>query len=78
MEIEEEISKLAEQPFDPAEFAYAFLAAFDNKATTIKKIRSDHSNKTDINGAVLQYNNIHMAARTVGEVPHKLENQRQT
>ncbi len=73
VEIEEEISKLAEQPFDPAEFPYAFLAAFDNKPTTIKKIRSGHSNKTDIEGAVLQYNNIHMAACPVGEVPRILE-----
>ena len=36
VEIEEAISALAEQPFDPAEFPYAFLQAFSNKDTTIK------------------------------------------
>lgn len=34
VEIEEAISRLAESPFDPAEFPFAFLEAFGNKATT--------------------------------------------
>jgi len=53
VEIEEAISKLAEQPFDPAQFPYAFLEAFGNKASTISRLRSGNSNKTDIEGAVL-------------------------
>lgn len=40
IEIEEAISTLAEQPFDAAEFPFAFLEAFGNKATTIRKLRS--------------------------------------
>lgn len=55
IEIEEAISQLAEQPFDPAEFPYAFLEAFGNKATTINRLRKGDTNKTDIDGAVLQY-----------------------
>ncbi|MCE7044609.1 type IIL restriction-modification enzyme MmeI [Dyadobacter sp. CY312] len=35
VEIEEAISSLAEQPFEAAEFPYAFLEAFGNKETTI-------------------------------------------
>jgi hypothetical protein len=31
VEIEEAISALAEQPFDPTEFPYLFLQAFGNK-----------------------------------------------
>ncbi len=73
VEIEEEISKLAEQPFDPAEFPYAFLEAFGNKPTVIKKLRSGHSNKTDLSGAVLQPSNIHMVACAAGDVSHMLE-----
>jgi hypothetical protein len=61
VEIEEAISKLAEQPFDPEQFPYAFLEAFGNKPTTIRLLRSGNSNKSDIEGAVLQRNNIHMA-----------------
>jgi integrating conjugative element membrane protein (TIGR03747 family) len=40
VEIEQAITDLAEQPFDPAEFPYAFLEAFGNKATTIKRLRA--------------------------------------
>ena len=35
VEIEQAVSELAEQPFDPVEFPYAFLMAFGNKDTTI-------------------------------------------
>jgi hypothetical protein len=73
VEIEEAISKLAEQPFDPAKFPYAFLEAFGNKATTINRLRSGNSNKTDIEGAVLQYNNIHIAVCSANEVLKTLE-----
>jgi hypothetical protein len=39
VEIEQAISALAEQPFDAAAFPYAFLQAFGNKETTIKRLR---------------------------------------
>lgn len=73
VEIEEAISQLAEQPFDPAEFPYAFLEAFGNKATTISRLRSGNSNKTDIESAVLQQNNIHIKVCATGEVLKSLE-----
>ncbi len=46
VEIEQAVSELAEQPFDAAEFPYAFLMAFGNKDTTIKRLRTGASNKT--------------------------------
>ncbi len=67
VEIESAISDLAQQPFDPAEFPYAFLEAFGNKATTIKRLRSGTSNKSDL-GGVLQTNNIHIAVANAGAV----------
>lgn len=67
VEIEEAISRLAEQPFDSAEFPYAFLEAFGNKATTIKRLRSS-PNKSDIEGGILQYNQIHLAVSPKGDV----------
>lgn len=67
VEIEEAISTLAEQPFDAAEFPYAFLTAFGNKDTTIKRLRRGESNKSDL-GGVLQTNNIHIAVSAPGEV----------
>lgn len=71
VEIEEAISALAEQPFDAAEFPYAFLQAFGNKDTTIKRLRSGASNKSDL-GGVLQTNNIHIAVCPQGEVTKTL------
>ncbi len=73
VEIEEAISILAEQPFDAAEFPYAFLEAFGNKATEIQRLRKGNSNKTDIEGAVLQAKNIHLAISAKGEVFKTLE-----
>lgn len=47
VEIEEALFVLAEQPFDAQEFPFAFLEAFGNKITTIKRLRSGTSNKSD-------------------------------
>lgn len=67
VEIEEAVSALAEKPFDPVEFPYAFLEAFGNKDTTIKRLRSGATNKSDL-GGVLQTNNIHIAVAATGAV----------
>jgi hypothetical protein len=75
VEIEQAISELAEQPFDPVEFPYAFLMAFGNKDTTIKRLRSGATNKSDVAGpfgGVLQTNNIHLAACAPGTVAETL------
>jgi hypothetical protein len=71
VEIEEAISVLAEQPFDGAEFPFAFLQAFGNKETTLKRLRKGESNKSDL-GGVLQTNNIHIAVAAPGEVTKTL------
>jgi hypothetical protein len=71
VEIEEAISALAEQPFDAQEFPFAFLEAFGNKPTTIKRLRSGNSNKSDL-GGVLQTSNIHLTVCPPGEVTKTL------
>ncbi len=68
VEIEEAVSRLAEQPFDAEEFPFAFLEAFGNKETTIRKLQKGDSNKSDIEGGVLQRNNIHIKVCAEGEV----------
>lgn len=62
VEIEEAVSRLAEAPFDAETFPFAFLEAFGNKLTTIKKLQSTSgsSNQSDLSGGVLQRNNIHL------------------
>ena len=73
VEIEQAITDLAAAPFDAAEFPYAFLEAFGNKATTLKKLRTGASNGSDVPGGVLQRSNIHIAACPAGEVDTTLQ-----
>ncbi|WP_273147513.1 class I SAM-dependent DNA methyltransferase [Oceanicaulis alexandrii] len=71
VEIEEAVSNLAEQPFDAQEFPFAILEAFGNKATTIKRLRTGASNKSDLDG-VLQTSNIHIKVCEPGTVADTL------
>lgn len=73
IEIEQAISDLAEQQFDAAEFPYAFLEAFGNKQTTIKRLKSGSENKSDVDNGVLQRNNIHIAVCNSGDTNATLE-----
>jgi N-6 DNA Methylase len=68
VEIEEAVSELADQPFDAQEFPFAFLTAFGNKETTVRRLRSASSNSSDVPGGVLQQKNIHIAACATGTV----------
>jgi hypothetical protein len=73
VEIEEAISNLAEDPFDAENFPFQFLEAFGNKPTAIKRLKSGNTNHTDVDGGVLQRNNIHMAVCADGQVSSALE-----
>ncbi len=73
VEIEEAISLLSEQGFNPTEFPYSFLEAFGNKSTTIARLRTGNNNKSDIEKGVLQHNNIHIAVCDDGEVSETLK-----
>ncbi|RWA75348.1 MAG: class I SAM-dependent DNA methyltransferase [Mesorhizobium sp.] len=72
VEIEEAVSELAAASFDAAEFPFAFLAAFGNKETTVKRLRSGSSNASDVEGGVLQRSNIHIAVCPDGRVGETL------
>jgi hypothetical protein len=76
VEIEQAISDLALEPFDAAEFAFAFLAAFGNKDTTLKRLRTGNNNASDVPGGVLLRNNIHMAVCESGAVGEALKSLR--
>ena len=76
VEIEQAISELALQPIDAAEFAFDFLAAFGNKDTTLKRLRTGNNNTSDVPGGVLLRNNIHMAVCEIGNVGETLKSLR--
>jgi hypothetical protein len=66
VEIEQAVSELAEQPLHREEFPFQFLAAFGNKDTKLKRLRTGVSNKSDV-GGVLQTNNIHIVTCAPGQ-----------
>lgn len=76
VEIEQAISELALQPFDATEFSFAFLAAFGNKDTTLKRLRTGNNNTSDVPGGVLLRNNIHVAVCESGAVGEVLKSLR--
>lgn len=73
VEIEQALSDLALQPFHATEFPFAFLAAFGNKETTLKRLRAGNNNASDVPGGVLLRNNIHIAVCEVGTVGETLK-----
>lgn len=75
VEIEEAVSLLADQPFVAEAFPYLFLEAFGNKATTIKRLKSGSTNKSDV-GGILQRGNIHIKTCAEGEVATTLDSLR--
>lgn len=72
VEIEEAVSELAGKQFDAAEFPFAFLTAFGNKETTVKRLRTPSANSSDVPDGVLQRNNIHLATCGEGKVSDTL------
>lgn len=72
VEIEAALSDLALDPFDAAEFPFQFLAAFGNKEVALKKLRTGHSNTSDLTTGVLLRNNIHLATCEAGSVSQTL------
>ncbi len=82
VEIEEAVSTLAEAPFDPVAFPFAFLEAFGNKETTLKRLKSGNTNQSDLREGswpgVLQRNNIHLKVCPEGEVTATLSALRQS
>ena len=73
VEIEAAVSDLAAEQYDAAEFPFQFLAAFDKKETTLKRLRKGDSNKSDVPGGVLLQANIHLAVCPPGETRGMLE-----
>ena len=72
VEIEEAVAQISSNRFDSVEFPFEFLLAFGRKSTTIKKLRSGITNKSDI-GGVLQRNNIHISTCLRGEIDEKFK-----
>jgi hypothetical protein len=73
VEIEEAVSNLASQPFDREAFPFSFLEAYGNKETTVKRLQSGNSNKSKVDGGILQRSNIHLATCAVGRVSDTLQ-----
>lgn len=73
VEIEAAISDLALLPFDEQAFPFAFLAAFGNTETALRRLRTGNNNASDMPGGVLQRNKIHIAVCDTGQVGDTLK-----
>ena len=75
VEIADAVSDLFEAPFDAESFPYEFLAAYGNKPTTIRRLKSkkNSTNQSDLPGGLLQRNIIHLAVCEEGHVPETLD-----
>ena len=73
VEIEAALSDLAIEPFDAKEFPFQFLAAFGNKDTALKRLRTGNNNASDLPNGVLLRNNIHLATCEKGKVGETLQ-----
>lgn len=71
VEIADAVYELAEKPFIAEEFPYAFIEAFGNKETTIKRLKAGATNKSDI-GGVLQTNHLHISISEPGKTSSEL------
>lgn len=72
VEIEEAVSELASVAFDADEFPFGFLSAFGNRQVTVQRLRAGSGNASDVEGGVLQRNNIHMAVCAEGRINETL------
>ncbi|WP_341363766.1 lactate dehydrogenase [Thalassospira sp. SN3W] len=78
VEIEQALADLADAPFDREEFPFAFLEAFGNKETTIKRLRSGNTNASDVENGILQRLHLHLATCDEGMVEQTLNALRQS
>ena len=72
VEIADELSSLASAPFDADEFPWAFLRAFGNNETAIKRLKVSAVKSSDVPGGVLQTRRIHLAVCEAGKVDDTL------
>lgn len=71
VEIEDAVSNLFEAPYDAETFPFEFLRALGNKDTTIKRLKSGNTNRSDV-GGVLQRNHIHLLLSEPGELEESI------
>lgn len=67
-EIADALDAIAKQPFDAAEFGFAFADATDSAKATIAKLRSGTTNKSDLPDGVLLSRRFHYAPAAPGAV----------
>lgn len=66
VEVQQDISYLALEPFEAAEFPFAILASFCKKNNAPKRLRAGNNNTCDLPGGVPQRNNIHNVVCPLG------------
>ena len=78
VEIEKALLHLATLPFDKETFIYDFLECFGNISTTLTRLKTGDTNKTDVPDAVLQKTHIHIKLCGKGEATETLDTLRKS
>ena len=73
VEIEQSLSEFFEKPFNAETFPFEFLACFGRNQNELKSLRSGNTNKSDIKGAYLLRNSIHILICSKGKTSEGLE-----
>lgn len=72
-DIEEAVSKIAAEPFNPETFPYDFIAAYDAPPATVTRIRNGSQNATDLEGGLLWRQKLHLLVCKPGQVEASLQ-----
>ena len=72
-DIESQLRDLVEQPFDAAEFPFAFLTIYDAAKATVTKLRQGAANQARVKGDVLLKNKLFFRPATAGGAAKALD-----
>jgi hypothetical protein len=72
-DIESQLHDLIDQPFDPAEFPFAFLTIYDAAKATVTKLRQGAANQAKATGDVLLKNKLFFRASAKGSAADALD-----
>ncbi|MBO9428750.1 DNA methyltransferase [Sulfitobacter sp. R18_1] len=72
-EIETAVSDLAAKPFDQETFFFDLITAYGAPSSTVERIRTGSTGKSDVNGAVLWTPKIHYVYNKMSELPAQLD-----
>lgn len=73
VEIEEAVTELTQQPYEPVTFITGFMAAYGASATTITRLKGGDGNTSDLAGGILWKKWLHFQPAAEGQASNVLD-----